>query len=228
MNEMFKDFTQAMESVSVNSEEAARLSEQTSRLASEGGEVIAKSVNGMERLSEQVSALVQHSEKVGQIIEVIDDIADQTNLLALNAAIEAARAGEQGRGFAVVADEVRKLAERSGVATKEISHIIKTMQANMIHSSSVAAETASVSRQSGESFQAILQMVKEVAFKVTEIAAATEQQSAQTANMFSSVETIAAGSEESAAAAQQTASSTQIMSDLAEQLIRSVSAFKLA
>jgi methyl-accepting chemotaxis protein len=228
MNEMFKDFTQAMESVSVNSEEAARLSEQTSRLASEGGDVITKSVDGMERLSEQVSALVHHSEKVGQIIEVIDDIADQTNLLALNAAIEAARAGEQGRGFAVVADEVRKLAERSSVATKEITQIIKTMQENMIHSSSVATETAGISRQSRESFQSILQMVKEVAFKVTEIAAATEQQTAQTSNMFSSMESIAAGSEESAAAAQQTASSTQILSDLAEQLMRSVSAFKLS
>nr|WP_197081076.1 methyl-accepting chemotaxis protein [Paenibacillus sp. VKM B-2647] len=227
INELFRELSHGVDSVAKNAESAADLSEQTARRASEGNTIIAKSLDGMNRLNQQVSVLVEHSGKIGQIIEVIDEIADQTNLLALNAAIEAARAGEQGRGFAVVADEVRKLAERSSDATKEITHIIKAMQVNMEQSAQAAKETAENSTLSGEAFKAILDMVNGVALKVSEIAAATEQQAAQSSEILNSVETIAAGSEESAAASQESAASAMTLASLAEQLNQSVAAFKI-
>ncbi|UTW69580.1 hypothetical protein KHA80_23095 [Anaerobacillus sp. HL2] len=99
-------------------------------VAERGGRAIRETVSGMRDINKRITELSSKSVQIGEIIEVIDDIAEQTNLLALNAAIEAARAGEAGKGFAVVADEVRKLAERSGKATKEISELINSIQEN--------------------------------------------------------------------------------------------------
>lgn len=227
INELFRELTIGMETVSKNTEGAADITQQASRIAQQGGAVINSSIEGMKRLARQVDVLVNDSDKVGQIIEVIDEIADQTNLLALNAAIEAARAGDQGRGFAVVADEVRKLAERSQEATKEISGIIKVMQDNMKASAKATEETVQYSRESGEAFESIIRMVENASVQVSEIAAASEEQTAQTAEILSSVEAIAAGSEQAAASSQETAASTQMLAKLAEELSQSVSAFKV-
>ncbi|SDX86860.1 methyl-accepting chemotaxis protein [Paenibacillus sp. CF384] len=224
---LMQELTAAMESVAYNAESAADLTEEATGLANNGNVIIANSLDGMNRLNERVSILVDDSVKINQIIEVIDDIAEQTNLLALNAAIEAARAGDQGRGFAVVAEEVRKLAERSGAATKDISVIIKSMQNNMALSVEAAKESAAVAVESGTTFKAIVKQIGSVSAKVTEIAAATEEQSAQSSNILDSVQTIAAGSQQSAAGSQEAVALMRRMSDIASKLEQSVSTFKL-
>ncbi|WNR42674.1 methyl-accepting chemotaxis protein [Paenibacillus roseipurpureus] len=227
VNSLFKELSIAIDSVAQNAEAVADLSEKTRNGAKEGGNAVQASITSMGNVSKQMSLLEQDAHKIGQIIEVIDDIADQTNLLALNAAIEAARAGEQGRGFAVVAEEVRKLAERSGEATKQIATIIKGMQTNTELSVKAVAEAATLSEHTGVQFENIVRMVANTANQVSEIAAASEEQSAQSEEVLTFMQGIAAVSQESAAAAEETASSSQSLASLADELNQSVSNFKV-
>ncbi|MFD0681805.1 MULTISPECIES: methyl-accepting chemotaxis protein [unclassified Paenibacillus] len=227
MNELFRELASAINSVARGAEEASELADHTVRLAQEGSQVLRSSIDGMNLVNNQMSMLEEDSNKIGEIIEVIDDIADQTNLLALNAAIEAARAGDQGRGFAVVADEVRKLAERSSEATKQITAIIKGMQRNTLLSISAVKEGVVSSQKTGEAFESIVTLVNESASKVTEIAAASEEQAAQTSEVMISIESISAVTEESAASSEETASTAQSLALLAEELNSTVEAFKI-
>jgi methyl-accepting chemotaxis protein len=227
MSELFKELSSAINSVARSAEQAAELSNRTMDIAKDGGKVIRTSIDGMNLVSDQMSKLEEDSNKIGDIIEVIDDIAQQTNLLALNAAIEAARAGEQGRGFAVVADEVRKLAERSSEATKQITVIIKGMQENTKQSVKSVEDGVASSKQTGEAFENIISMVNDSAQKVTEIAAASEQQAAQSSEVQVSIESISAATEESAASSEETASTAQSLAQLAEELNGTVSIFKI-
>lgn len=227
MNQMFNELLQATNSVAAGATEASELSGRTVNIALEGEKVVHESVEGMNAVSEQMTLLEEDSNEIGNIIEVIDEIAEQTNLLALNAAIEAARAGEQGRGFAVVADEVRKLAERSGEATQQITNIIKGMQNNTGLSVQSVAQAVAKTAEINQAFENIISMVNESASKVDEIAAASEEQTAQSNEVLQSIETISAASEEAAAAAEETASTTQSLAKLAEELTDSVAAFKL-
>lgn len=226
-SEMVKEMANAIQDVSKSAEDASSASESTVKAAELGGRVIKETVVGMQEISHKIGELSSKSVQIGEIVEVIDDIAEQTNLLALNAAIEAARAGEAGKGFAVVADEVRKLAERSSKATKEISELIRSIQENT--DASVQAVTSGNEKveNAGQSFDDIVKLVKSSATKVMEIAAASEEQAAQSQEVLTAVENIASVSQETAAGVEETAVTANDLAKMAEELSQLSSRFKI-
>ena len=230
-----------VQQVSENCTNAAEASRRAAETAREGGLVVEKVLTQMRSIAESVTNTVKEmgelgrrTAQIGRIAGVIDDIADQTNLLALNAAIEAARAGEQGRGFAVVADEVRKLAERTTTATKEIAQMIATIQDGtngairaMESGSQQVQEGVTSTARAGESLQQIIHMSEEVGSMITHIATAATEQSGATAEVNQSMDQIAQLGKESAVAAQQSAKACQDLSELALALQNMVGSFKL-
>jgi methyl-accepting chemotaxis protein len=180
---------------------AAESSRQGSELATEGSAVVHETVAGMNRIADRVretattlEGLGARSDQIGEIVGTIEDIADQTNLLALNAAIEAARAGEQGRGFAVVADEVRALAERTTKATKEIAQMIRAIQNETKGAvSSMEEGVAEVERgtsdaaRSGSALEQILNQIGAISMEINQIATAAEQQTATTSEITNNI-----------------------------------------
>jgi methyl-accepting chemotaxis protein len=209
--------------------------------ARKGGDVVGQTVSGMKRIAEvvnqsasQVKILGASSDKIGEIIGVIDDIADQTNLLALNAAIEAARAGEQGRGFAVVADEVRKLAERTSKATKEIATMIRQIQtdtnqavASMEKGTQEVGTGITLAEQAGSMLNDIVGNAQSVADMVGQIAAASEQQSSASEQISKNVEAISTVTQQSASGTQQIARTAEDLNRLTENLQDILSKFNL-
>ena len=209
--------------------------------AVQGGQVVDQTVTEIKAIADEVTrsaaavaSLGQKSEQIGQIIEVINDIAEQTNLLALNAAIEAARAGEHGRGFAVVADEVRKLAERTTKATEEVAGSIKEIQADtrtavqQIESGSArVAKGVDLANSAGNALGRITHSSQGLSGMVQSIAAAAEQQSATSAEIARSVEEINAVTRESAQGADQAAKAATMLSQQGERLQALVSVFRL-
>jgi methyl-accepting chemotaxis protein len=209
--------------------------------ARDGGKVVDETIDGMNRISEvvkksaeTVQKLGKSSDQIGEIVQVIDDIADQTNLLALNAAIEAARAGEQGRGFAVVADEVRKLAERTTKATKEIATMIRQIQKDTIEAvQSMEEGTSEVERgkalanKAGDSLKEIVEGAQKVLDIVAQVAAASEEQSTTAEQISRNIEAISTVAQESASGTQQIAHAAEDLNKLTLNLEGLISRFTL-
>ncbi|MDD2539752.1 MAG: methyl-accepting chemotaxis protein [Desulfuromonadaceae bacterium] len=220
---------------------AAENSNRASDTARSGAETVRSATNGMERIAARVKdtaktveGLGNRSDQIGQIIGTIEDIADQTNLLALNAAIEAARAGEQGRGFAVVADEVRALAERTTRATHEISNMIKAIQSETRGAVTAIEEgVAEVEKgteysiRSGQALEQILSQINDVTMQVNQIATAAEEQTATTGEITTNIQQITTVVQQTASEATETASASSELSRVAEELQHVVGKFKL-
>jgi methyl-accepting chemotaxis protein len=230
----------SIDQVRDNAAEAHGISIEAGNISDAGAQVIHNAANEMRKISDAVQAssqivedLGKQSDQISSIVNTIKEIADQTNLLALNAAIEAARAGEQGRGFAVVADEVRKLAERTGLSTTEITDMVGRIQNGT--KSAVSSMQAGVSQvgngvelanQAGESINRIREGAERVTHVVNSISDSIREQSQAGNQIAQQLETIAQMSEESAAAVADTAKAARHLHSLSASLHTTVGQFR--
>ena len=237
-----EEMTVSIEQVTVNAREAHTISVHAGDLSDRGSLVIENAANEMNKISAAVqssSAIIEdlghQSDQITSIVKTIREIADQTNLLALNAAIEAARAGEQGRGFAVVADEVRKLAERTSRSTSEIAGMVERIQSgtrNAVSSMETGVKQAGtgveLAAQAGASISEIREGALRVRHVVNSISDSIREQGAASSDIAKSIEHVARMSEESVSAIQNTADAARHLQQLSAKLSDSVSRFKLS
>ncbi len=235
------EMSQTVVDIARNASNIASAATDATKTAQDGGVIVSKSVDEVKAIADtvsetakMVSSLGERSKQIGEIVSVINDIADQTNLLALNAAIEAARAGEQGRGFAVVADEVRKLAERTAKATSEIGDMIKAIQDEVekaVASMNDGTERVNIgvelSTQAGKALHGIVKSVDELHCMVQQIASATEEMSTVSETISGDIETIASVSKETSTSSEQIAQASNDLARLASNLQGIVGQFKV-
>jgi methyl-accepting chemotaxis protein len=227
--------------VARKSQDATAKADEAGKQAVQGGESVGQTIAGMQSINDAVTSgaqsvgeLGKRGEQIGEIIKVINDIADQTNLLALNAAIEAARAGEHGRGFAVVADEVRKLAERTQKATEEVAGSIRAIQDEtrvavdkMQTGTKQVEQGVEQANSAGCTLRTIVESASDVAGMIRSIAAASEQQSTASEQISKNLEAITSVTREATAGADQASQAATELSKKSEQLRGLVSRFKL-
>jgi len=235
------DMAQSMEGVSSEAGNSAEVAKRSVDIAHRGGEVVRNSISGMDTIREQIQEtskrikrLGESSQEIGAIIELIDDIADQTNILALNAAIQAAMAGEAGRGFAVVADEVQRLAERSTDATKQIGALINTIQADtneavtsMERSTANVVSGAQLASDAGDALEEIEKVSNQLYELIQGIANTARHEASTAAEVSGTMNSIREVTTQTTAGTNETANSIGQLAKLAEQLRESVAGFKL-
>jgi twitching motility protein PilJ len=240
-NDAIKEMTLAIDQMSSDATESAKVAKRAVEIAGNGAVTVHNTIQGMDSIretiqetSKRIKRLGESSQEIGDIVELIDDIADQTNILALNAAMQAAMAGEAGRGFAVVADEVQRLAERSINATKQIEALVKTIQADtneavtsMEASTSGVVKGAQLAEDAGEALKEIENVSQYIAQQTGKIASSAQIQSEASSAVNETMTIIQEITSQTTDGTRQTASSIGELTDLAEELQKSVAGFRL-
>ncbi|WP_445577188.1 Type IV pilus biogenesis protein PilJ [Pseudomonas sp. E141] len=235
------EMAQSIDQVSANAAESSAVAERSVEIANKGNEVVHNTIHGMDNIREQIQdtakrikRLGESSQEIGDIVSLIDDIADQTNILALNAAIQASMAGDAGRGFAVVADEVQRLAERSSAATRQIETLVRAIQADtneavisMEQTTTEVVRGARLAQDAGVALEEIEGVSKTLAALIQSISNAAQQQTTSAGQISLTMNVIQQITTQTSSGSTATAESIGNLAKMASQLRRSVSGFTL-